>query len=123
MKDERARTEDPYAADSDTEYEALEADRINEGESLDDEAMTARDVTEAAPERAYPDAEETAAQSDELRAMLQGSVNRDPESQAADQSRRRSDDPKGDLSPEARRLFDRTTEIRADDLDMEDLTD
>jgi len=74
-----------------------------------------------APEQAYPTAEETRERQEELDEMLDESVNRDPETLAADQARMRSDDPLGDLTPEARRLFQRTTELTADDFDMEDL--
>lgn len=115
--------DDPYAADSDHEYVALEADGVDAGDVIDDEVISAPALVEPAPEDAFESAQGTADRERELREMLQDSINRDPEALAADQARRRSRDPQGDLSEEGRRLFENTTEITADDLDMEDLTD
>jgi hypothetical protein len=115
--------EDPYEADSEHEYAALEADEVEAGDRIDDGVIMAPQLVEDAPEQGYPDLSETLEEEQELREMLRESVNRDPEALAADQSRRRSADPLGDLTPQARELFERTTEIRADDLDMEDLAD
>src|SRR4051812_8288178 len=111
---------DPYERDSDREYAALEADRAaertvqQEAKRFDDVDMTIIGSGDDQPEDMYPMTAEIARREEELMEMLDESVNRDPEALAADQARRHSDDPEGDLSPAAREFFDRTTEFRAD---------
>lgn len=119
--DRRKGESDPYKADSDKEYAALEADQVEAGDTVDPDVVVAPGLVEGAPEQAYPAAEETARRERELQSMLEESINRDPEALAADQARRHSDDPLGDLTPEARRALDRTPEFRTDDFDDEDL--
>lgn len=120
---------EPYRHDEDEQYEALEADagedndvrdEADEYSGVDPEAMYAEDEEF---EDAYPSAAQTRARTEELDRMLDESVNRDPEALAADQARRHSKSPEGDLSPEGRKLFDRTTEFRQDDFDTEDIKD
>jgi len=120
----KRRVEDPYEADSDKEYEPLEADRLEEEEAgiSPDTAIRAAE-TETGAGQAFPSPDETAARSRELREMLRESVNRDPEVLAADQSRLHSDDLLSGINAAGRRLLERTTEFEADDFDDEDLMD
>lgn len=121
--------EDPDEADSDHEYEPLEVDRADESRiraeagAFDD--VDPLDVEEGGdgPEQMFPSRDETRVQEDELQGMLEESVNRDPEALAMDMARRHDPDARKDFTPEAWQRLDRSTELRPDDLDTEDLSD
>lgn len=122
---------DPYDADSDKEYAPLEADRIPAppagGESprdIIDEAVDANLFSEDNsddPEDAYPSRNATGQQETQLREMLRESINRDPETLAAELARRRSADPESMLTREARTALDRAPEMPDDTFDTEDV--
>lgn len=127
---------DPYEADSDHEYSALEADAADEARLAEDadrfEAIDTMAVQpgEDAPEQAAPRPIETAVQLRQLQTRVEESVDRDPEAVAANQARVRAlesgvdDDyaPLDEPQPPLEDFMDRTP-LTTDGIDTEELLD